>query len=88
MGITSVKLKDYTLACIGILPGTVAYVYLGSALGSISDAADGDVDGGFVQLGLFIGGSILALIAVIYVSIVAKKKINVILGKNKKPEDE
>ena len=69
-----------------MLPGTVAYVYLGSALGSISDAADGNVEGGFVELGFFIGGSILAFIAVVYVSIVAKRKINVLLEKNKEKE--
>jgi uncharacterized membrane protein YdjX (TVP38/TMEM64 family) len=39
MGITTVTLRDYCIGCIGMLPGTIAYVYFGSALGSISQAA-------------------------------------------------
>ena len=66
-----------------MLPGTTAYVYFGSALGSISDAASGNTEGGGLQLGFIIGGTVLAIVAVIYVSIVAKKKINQMLEKNK-----
>ena len=36
MGLTSVSLKDYVLASIGMLPGTLAYVYFGSLLGSLA----------------------------------------------------
>lgn len=35
-GITGVKLRDYALACIGMLPGTVLYVYIGSLAGSLA----------------------------------------------------
>ncbi len=35
-GITQVSLKDYFLASIGMVPGTVMYVYLGSLAGSIA----------------------------------------------------
>jgi uncharacterized membrane protein YdjX (TVP38/TMEM64 family) len=35
-GITSVRLRDYLLGCLGMLPGTVLYVYLGSLTGSLA----------------------------------------------------
>jgi uncharacterized membrane protein YdjX (TVP38/TMEM64 family) len=35
-GITQVSLKDYFLASIGMVPGTVMYVYIGSLAGSIA----------------------------------------------------
>lgn len=35
-GITSVPLKDYALGCIGIIPGTILYVYIGSLAGSLA----------------------------------------------------
>jgi uncharacterized membrane protein YdjX (TVP38/TMEM64 family) len=35
-GITGVRLRDYALACIGMLPGTVLYVYIGSLAGSLA----------------------------------------------------
>ncbi|WP_448563799.1 TVP38/TMEM64 family protein [Trichothermofontia sp.] len=35
-GITGVTLKDYTLGSIGMIPGTVMYVYLGSLVGDLA----------------------------------------------------
>ena len=35
-GITGVSLRDYTLGCVGMLPGTVLYVYLGSLAGDLA----------------------------------------------------
>lgn len=35
-GITQVSLKDYVLGSIGIVPGTVMYVYIGSIAGNLS----------------------------------------------------
>ncbi|MEP0770151.1 MULTISPECIES: TVP38/TMEM64 family protein [unclassified Coleofasciculus] len=35
-GITQVSLKDYFLASIGMIPGTIMYVYIGSLAGSIA----------------------------------------------------
>ncbi len=35
-GVTGVSLKDYTLASIGMLPGTVMYVYIGSLGGDLA----------------------------------------------------
>jgi uncharacterized membrane protein YdjX (TVP38/TMEM64 family) len=43
-GVTPVAFRDYVLASwIGMLPGTVLYVYLGSALKSLADLAAGNV---------------------------------------------
>lgn len=35
-GITGVSLRDYMLGCVGMLPGTVLYVYLGSLAGNLA----------------------------------------------------
>ncbi len=35
-GVTGVTLKDYTLASVGMLPGTIMYVYIGSLAGNIA----------------------------------------------------
>ncbi|HSM84691.1 MAG TPA: TVP38/TMEM64 family protein [Candidatus Limnocylindrales bacterium] len=38
LGLTRVRLRDYVLASwIGMLPGTILYVYLGAALGNVDD---------------------------------------------------
>jgi uncharacterized membrane protein YdjX (TVP38/TMEM64 family) len=36
LGVTGVSFKDYALGCIGMIPGTIMYVYLGSLAGSIT----------------------------------------------------
>ncbi|MEM7555591.1 MAG: TVP38/TMEM64 family protein [Cyanobacteria bacterium P01_A01_bin.84] len=35
-GVTQVSLKDYTLGSIGMIPGTILYVYIGSLAGDIA----------------------------------------------------
>ena len=77
MGITEIKLMDFNLGSLGMLPGTAVYVFIGTTISSIADAATGKSTGNqTLILILFIVGSIFACIGVIWVSIVARKKIN------------
>ena len=41
LGLTRVRLRDYVLACLGMIPGTFLYVYYGKALGSLAAVAGG-----------------------------------------------
>jgi uncharacterized membrane protein YdjX (TVP38/TMEM64 family) len=41
LGLTQVRLADYLLAMIGILPGTLLYVYAGKVLGDVAALAAG-----------------------------------------------
>lgn len=55
LGLTRVRLGAYVLASwLGMLPGTILYVYLGSTLRSLADVAAGTVEGSAVQT-LFFG---------------------------------
>jgi uncharacterized membrane protein YdjX (TVP38/TMEM64 family) len=45
LGLTRVRLVDYVVAGIGMLPGTLLYVYLGSAAGQAVAAAGGAAPG-------------------------------------------
>lgn len=58
LGLTRVRLRDYVIASwIGMLPATIVYVYLGSALHNISDLfAGGMAKHNPVGLALFWGG--------------------------------
>ena len=69
----------------GMIPGTIVYIYIGTTLGNISDIASGGGKNLATQL-LLIIGSVLALIAVIYISIVARRMVNEILQKQKEQE--
>lgn len=67
-GLTGIRLLPYVLATfIGIIPGTFAFVYLGSAAASVATERTGLV--------VKIAGAMLALIASIFVGRVAMKAI-------------
>jgi uncharacterized membrane protein YdjX (TVP38/TMEM64 family) len=42
LGLTSVRLRDYALACVAMLPGTLLYVYYGRVIGDVAALAAGE----------------------------------------------
>jgi uncharacterized membrane protein YdjX (TVP38/TMEM64 family) len=62
LGLTQVRFLDYLLACFAMLPGTVLYVYYGSAAGSLAKAVGGQYQkgaGSWVVLGLGLAATIV-----------------------------
>eukprot|EP00904_Undaria_pinnatifida_P013388 jgi/Undpi1/917/HiC_scaffold_10.g04381.m1 len=83
MGVTAVHFRDYALGCLGFIPGTVAYVFIGTTASSLlgDDDEQEDDDGGnsSVQLIVIIVGAIATVIAVVLISIYAKRALNKVL---------
>lgn len=67
LALTSVRFRDFLLASwIGMLPGTVLYVYLGSTIKSLAEAASGSPRGGAAQNVFFwFGLLVTALVTVV-----------------------
>jgi uncharacterized membrane protein YdjX (TVP38/TMEM64 family) len=79
LALTAVRLRDYFLASwIGMLPGTVLYVYLGAAAGDLSQLLSGDVDSGLAGRLLLIGG----LIATVILTAIITRKATQALGRH------
>ena len=75
-GLTKVRFRDYVLASwIGMLPGTVMYVYLGSTVKELADAAAGHVEGGPARLVLFFVGLAATVIVTVYVTRLARRAL-------------
>ena len=75
-GLTKVRLWQYVLASwIGMLPGTVMYVYVGSALKSLADVAGGTPKGGTPQTVFFIAGLVMTIVATVVVARVASRAL-------------
>ena len=72
-GITQVSLKDYVLGSVGMIPGTVLYVYIGSLIGNLASLGmkDTPVDPQAVKLQWL--AKIIGLIATIAVTVVITK---------------
>lgn len=77
-GVTKVSLKDYFLASwIGMLPGTVMYVYIGSLAGSLATLGSGDAgsSAGPAQWTIRLVGFAATVAVTVYVTRVAKKAL-------------
>ncbi|MTJ08855.1 TVP38/TMEM64 family protein [Anabaena sp. UHCC 0204] len=75
-GVTGVSLKDYVLGSIGMIPGTIMYVYIGSLAGSIATIGTESQPGNpGVQWAIRIIGFIATVAVTIYVTKVARKAL-------------
>ncbi|MDB9315795.1 TVP38/TMEM64 family protein [Spirulina sp. CS-785/01] len=77
-GVTKVSLRDYVIASwIGMMPGTVMYVYLGSLAGNIATLGAGETpENAMVQWVLRIVGFIATVAVTVYVTKIARKALN------------
>ena len=71
-----------------MIPGTVAYVYLGTTISNIAIASMGGFSGGPVELTLIILGCVLAIVAVVLVTLRAKKELSKLMEQERKEEEE
>lgn len=78
-GLTRVSLGAYILGSfLGMLPGTLMYVYLGSAVGDVASLASdglGDTDTGWQGQAMKWGGLAATLLVTIFITRVAKKAL-------------
>lgn len=74
--ITNVSTRDYLIASwIGMIPGTVLYVYFGTAFKSLADLASGNFEGGMGQQIMLGVGLLATLVVTIYVTRIARAAI-------------
>jgi len=76
-GLTSVSFRDYFLASwIGMAPGTVMYVYIGSLAGSLATLGSGESQRTPAQWALYLIGLGATVAVAVYVTKIAKKALD------------
>jgi uncharacterized membrane protein YdjX (TVP38/TMEM64 family) len=79
-GITQVSLKDYVLGSIGMIPGTILYVYLGSLAGNLATLGAGssslDPQTEKLQWALKITGLIATVIVTVIITKIARQALD------------
>jgi uncharacterized membrane protein YdjX (TVP38/TMEM64 family) len=76
-GITSVSLKDYFIGSVGMIPGTIMYVYLGSLAGDLATLGTESTDGpAWIQWTIRIVGFIATVAVTLYVTKVARRALD------------
>jgi uncharacterized membrane protein YdjX (TVP38/TMEM64 family) len=75
-GLTNLRLRDYVVASwAGTLPGTIAYVYLGSLAGDLTRAATGESPRGIAEWALYALGLLATIAVAVYVTRVSTRAL-------------
>lgn len=73
-GGSAVKLKDYLIGTIGVLPIALFFVYIGTTMSNIYDAlSSGKEKITTLQIVVMVVGSLLSLSGIVYVSLVVRR---------------
>lgn len=77
LGVTGVSVKDYIIGSIGMIPGTVMYVYIGSLAGNLAlIGTDIQPTNPTIQWAIRIFGFIATAAVTIYITRVAKQALS------------
>ncbi|MGI9432994.1 MAG: TVP38/TMEM64 family protein, partial [Myxococcota bacterium] len=69
LGLTRISFRDYLIASVGMLPGTLLYVYSGTLVGEVASGVE-------LGRGLLLGVGLVATAAVtIYVTVLARRAL-------------
>jgi uncharacterized membrane protein YdjX (TVP38/TMEM64 family) len=75
LGTTQISLRDYLLGFVGMLPGTIMYVYLGSLVGNIAALTSNRERTGAEWI-LYGVGLIATIVVTIYITRIANKALH------------
>ena len=77
LGVTGVSLKDYVIGSVGMIPGTIMYVYLGSLAGNIATIGGADQPTNpTITWAIRIIGFIATVAVTLYVTKVARRALD------------
>lgn len=78
LGLSQISLKDYVIGSVGILPGTIMYVYLGSLVGNLAmlGTGDGAPQTAMVQWIIRIVGLVATVAVTLYVTRIARRALS------------
>jgi uncharacterized membrane protein YdjX (TVP38/TMEM64 family) len=76
LGLTRVRLVDYVIALLGMIPGTLLFVYGGAAAGeAVQAAAGGGAEKSLLQQAFFVFGLGATAVATVLVTRVARREL-------------
>ena len=77
LGLTRVRLVDYAVASLGMLPGTLLYVYTGKLVGDVAAIAGGvETERGIAEWSVLAIGFLATLVVTVYVTRIARRALD------------
>jgi uncharacterized membrane protein YdjX (TVP38/TMEM64 family) len=90
VGMSAMSFKDFCLSFIGVLPGSIVFILIGTTLSDISDLLTGksnlNAKEQQIELAFVSIGSVLGIFAIIWTSLVTKKYFDEIVAENESIE--
>ena len=80
LGLTGVRFTDYVFASIGMLPGTVLYIYSGKVAGDVATLAGGESVGGAAYYAIVALGFVATVVVTILVTRTARRALREATG--------
>lgn len=81
LGLTKVSLRDYVIAHLGMIPGTVLYVYGGAAIGDLAALAGGQAPGRSMASNILFGvGLVATLVVTVLITRIARRALSEAAG--------
>jgi uncharacterized membrane protein YdjX (TVP38/TMEM64 family) len=77
LGLTRVSFRDYLLASLGMIPGTLLFVYLGTVAGTVAGGGQGQSSGKYVLLGV---GLLATVLVTVVITRIARKALSAATG--------
>jgi uncharacterized membrane protein YdjX (TVP38/TMEM64 family) len=88
LGLTRVRFRDYALASVGMLPGTLLYVYYGKVIGDVAALAAGaELDRGAAGWAILALGLLATAAVTAYVTRIARRALATQSGAGEEVED-
>lgn len=76
LGLTKVSLRDYVIAHLGMIPGTVLYVYGGAAIGDLAALAEGAAPERSMASNILFGvGLVATLVVTVVITRIARRAL-------------
>lgn len=80
LGATSVSLSHFAIGGVGSVPEMIILIYFGTAISNVKQAAAGEFEKGTIFFAMMIIGTIIGIIAIFYISYIAKQELNEIMS--------
>jgi uncharacterized membrane protein YdjX (TVP38/TMEM64 family) len=75
LGLTKVSFRDYLVGSIGMIPGTLLYVWYGAAIGSLARIAAGERPQSQAGTAFLVAGLVATIVATIFITRAAQRAL-------------
>jgi uncharacterized membrane protein YdjX (TVP38/TMEM64 family) len=88
LGVSSVKFNEYATGCLGMIPGTIAFVYIGTTISEIGDSSGESGSSSTVRVVIYCLGGVATLVAALAISYYARQILNRTLDDVREEDEE